>query len=229
MLRPRKLLTPSQMQRVDRVVAAVHARGPVRIIPVVVASSGSYSRAEDLFGLCTGSLAMAVFYLIFFPNPLRPDAEWSPGFSTVVAILSLLGTLIIGFVVGTLLAAHVPGLRRLFLGRKKMVRTVRSRARAVYHDSYVKYDEEDRPNIAVLFVSLFERHVEIVACEKFESHFNRADLKPIWTEILTGLSAGQFCRGLIRAVVRAAHLLGPMCQEPPDEPKPVPPQLVILD
>ena len=219
MLRPRKLLTPSEMARVNRVVAAVHARGPIRIIPVVVASSGSYSRAEDLFGLCTGSLAMAVLYLV------SAILQWPQ----VRVLLPLLGTLILGFVAGTLLAANVPGLRRLFLGRRKMDRTVQSRARAVYHDSFVKYDEEDRPNIAVLFVSLFERHVEIVASEKFESQFSRADLEPIWADVLIGLSANRFSRGLTRAIVRAARLLGPMCQEPHEEPKPVPAQLVILD
>jgi len=229
-LRARKLLPEAEMQRITRTAASAHARSGLRIIPVVVTSSSHYPRAEDLVGLCGAAVALVTFYTVAYRVPDNVRWSISDAFRNF-EWLPPLGTMIMGFVAGTLISSHVAWLRRMFVTRRKMEHMVHDRAHTVYGDACLRYDEQDHANIVVLFVSLFERRVEIVASEELTGRCADGDLEPIRREIELGLEHQACSRGLRRAIARTAKLLGAKCPpttatEPTKSP---PPHMIVMD
>jgi len=227
-LRARKLLSEVETRRITRTVAAAHSRHGLRIIPVVVTSSNHYPRAEDVVGLFGAAVSVVLFYTVAYQVP--DNVRWSISDAfTNFEWLPPLGAMIMGFVAGTLISAHVAWLRRLFVTRRKMKQMVHLRAHTVYGDACLRYEAEDGAGIVVLFVSLFEGRAEVVAGEALLHDRDEGDLEPIRRQIELALQHHACCRGLCRAIATTARLLGEKRGHTGEPANSHPPHVIVMD
>lgn len=138
-------LQDNTRKRVRDCIAALEACSGAEVVATVSVSSGHYRHVDYLVG-ALASLASLLFYF-FYPEPLFDDV------AIVVVVAS--------FAVGALLSAAATGLRRLLVSRKLMDESVRTAARARFVDQGISMTQ-GRTGILV-YVSLFERRVEVVA------------------------------------------------------------------
>lgn len=138
-------LTPALRERVAATIREIEAGTGAEIVVTVRASAGYYRAADYLFGaLC--SLAALLAY-VFLPVTFPDD---------VAALL-----IVLAFGVGAAFAANVPPLRRVLVRRRRRDAEVTRAARACFVEQGIGRTRE-RTGLLV-FVSLFERRVEVVA------------------------------------------------------------------
>jgi len=148
--------TDDDRQRVNRAVADAERETSAEIMVVVAGASGRYDRAEDIFGVCLGLLALSVAWVAFqqlsieWGQPaLRLNLPW------IVAIVAG------GFVLGAIVAAHVDAIRRLLTPRGEMFAETAARARQAFFDQRIRRTA-GRGGV-LLYVSLFERIAVVLA------------------------------------------------------------------
>jgi putative membrane protein len=145
--------------RINSAVAAAEARASVEIVPAVAASSGRYDRAEDLVGLWAGVFAMAVVWFFLPREPAEPGT-WG-GMSAGLQLAMLVLAVVLGFVVGALLASRIDWLRSMFTPAAQKQAEVCARARQVFFDKRVHHSS--RGNGLLIYVSGLERMAAVLA------------------------------------------------------------------
>jgi putative membrane protein len=150
--------TDADRRRIATAVAAAESVTAAEFVPVVATESGRYDRAEDVVGLWIGGIAALITWALL-PDPggfggwgITPD--W---LEPVLIALALL----LGFLVGTAVAARVRRLRGLFVPRSHMRTEVDAAAMATFYDRRVHHTE--RATGVLLYVSLFERMAAVFA------------------------------------------------------------------
>lgn len=131
-------------ERVAKAVARIERGTSAELVVRVRSHSGHYRHTDYLVGVGFGSAALVVFLFHPTPFPVGP-------FPAVFAL---------SFVLGVLLSASVPPLRRALTSGDLIAHHVRMAARAAFVDDGIGRTR-DRTGILV-YVSLFERRVEIV-------------------------------------------------------------------
>ena len=131
----------------DRVASAItelEKTTGAEVMVVVRPLSGHYRHTDYLVGVTFLMAGLLVF--LFHPAPFRDDL-----FPFEAALLFLLGVLV---------SANVPDVRRLLTARSLRDRSVKTAARAAMIELGVTRTEA---HVGVLvYVSLFERHVDVV-------------------------------------------------------------------
>jgi putative membrane protein len=128
-----------------KAIADIEAMTSAEIVLAVRRSSGHYLHADYLAGAATAMIALLL--LLFLPQEFTVD-------SMAVDVLA-------AFAIGALLSRAVPSLRRLLSGRALLEKNVRTSARATFVDDGVA--RTHRRTGILVYVSLFERRVEVVA------------------------------------------------------------------
>ena len=198
---------PTARADVAAAIREVESVTSAEIVVAVRPRSGHYRHTDYLVGFAFAFFALIVF--LFDTHEFAID--WMPA-DTLVA-----------FVIGAILSANVPPLRRLLTSRKLMVSNVRTRARAAFVDLGVSRTS-GRTGILV-YASMFERRVEMVA----DIGIDAAVLGPSFTvavaaldtAVRRGASFPQFVealRSLGPALARALPRLEGDVNELPDEP-----------
>ena len=216
MVRAGQILRPAEIERVNRAVAAAKARCGVHVLPVVTTTSGNYPRAEDTVGLITAILALTLFYGFFHHTP--QGRSWSLYQEMRLwGMLSIIGAAVMGFVAGTLMTAHVAPLRRLFVSHRKKRRTVRHRAHQTFNDAFTHAADADRNHLVLIFVSLFERRVELVTTPELAPTLPPPQREALLKPVLAGSHSGDLHEGLVEAIEHLAQALdvGPDPQSAP--------------
>ena len=153
MSRKRSLLSDDARIRINRAIAKAESKTSAEILPAVAASSGRYDRAEDVVGFWFALLLFSVAWMVF--QRVAPDGDSWTGVEAVrVGLLPLLGVLVLGFIIGAVLAGRLPGLRRLFVPRREMDRETAERAKAIFFDK--RLHRTVGSTGVLLFVSVFE-------------------------------------------------------------------------
>jgi putative membrane protein len=205
------LLSPRESERIRAAVAAVEARSSAELVVVVAPASDGYA----LYPLVWAALAslLAGGFLAF----LVP--AW--GARAIFAVQAAL------FIVGGL-ALEWPALRRYLVpGRVK--RAHASQLARLQFAARVQDRTEARTGL-LLFVSLAERHVEIIADAGIHA---RAGAES-WQSVIAGFSAavarGELVDGLVAAIAACGDLLEAHVprtaadhNELPDRPAEMPP------
>ena len=138
------IFEPAAKERVAGVVAEIEATTSAEVVVRVRSRSGHYRHTDYLVGLSFGLCALLVFLFHPAPFPIRPFP--------IVFVFTV--------VVGTLLSAISPPLRRGLTRRELLDHNVRTAARAAFVDDGVSRTK-GRTGILV-YVSIFERRVELV-------------------------------------------------------------------
>jgi putative membrane protein len=155
-----EFLTQDELKSVEQAVIDAEHKTSVEIVPVIATVSGRYDRAEDLAGLWLGTVLMVVLWIAWPIKPVEPG-DWGAGFP--LNYVGWIAALIGGFVIGAILCARVPVLRRLMTSKKELAAEVQRRAREVFFDQRIHHT--GGATGVLIYVSLFERTVVILADE----------------------------------------------------------------
>ena len=186
-------------------VDAIEAQTSAEIIVCLRGASGRYRDADYLFGFLSALGALAVLLLQGRPAPA----------------VTLPAGVVAGFFLGTALSANLAPLRRLLLFRRRRLQEVRTAARAEFVDMGVSRTR-DRTGI-LLYISMFERRVEIVA----DIGVDPGALGPEWKAAVTALEESLTPRPDVERLLAAMRALGPVLgrglprsseDDEPDEP-----------
>ncbi|MEM7230685.1 MAG: hypothetical protein AAF517_00835 [Planctomycetota bacterium] len=210
--------------RVGQAIRDAETKTKAEILPVVAKSSGTYDRAEDIVGLWFGGTAVGVAWLF---QGVSNDATWSGAPEIRIGFWILLAIFVVGFIVGVVCADRIVWLRRLFIPSTELEARTRVRSKTVFFDRRLHLTS-GRTGV-LLFVSLFERRVVVLADESVAEALSERDLEEVRDEILGGLKEQDLCKALVKGVQRIGNLLGTPLPAEGDRVDEIPSEVVILD
>lgn len=204
-------LSEAERQRVESAVDAAEAKTSAEITAVVAAVSGRYERSEGLAGLVCAMLTLSVAWLTF-PREHLDHGSW-PAWPLWVELVFLLGAVFAGFAAGCWLVGRFDLVRRLVTDEKQMREHVTSRANDVFFDGRSRRGHAG-PRL-LLYVSLFERMVSVVADGAVLEKLGQAAVDELCAGLTRGLSQGDTAGALCDAVEEAGRRLAndlPRCE-----------------
>lgn len=179
--------TEEGKKRVRHAIVAIEAQTSAEIVVAVRPRVAHYRHVDYLVGFAVSLLALLVF--LFYPVD----------FELVTMPLDS----IVAFAFGSVVAAHMPPLRRLLMSRRLLDTAVRHAARAAFVDSGIVRTAAH--NGILVFVAIYERRVEVVA----DFGIDLPLLGSGWTEVLADLRRS-VARTDLEAFVVALTRLGPL-------------------
>jgi len=130
--------------RVAEAIREIEGETCAEVVVAVRPSSGNYRHADYAFGFLIAFAGLLLF--LFHPRPIALE-----GFALEFPLL---------FVIGALVSAAIPPLRRLFVRRRSLEENARTHGRAAFVDLGISRTK-DRSGLLV-YVSVFERAVILV-------------------------------------------------------------------
>jgi putative membrane protein len=210
-------ISAEDQERIRTAVAEAERRTAGEIVPYIVSRSGGYEIALWR-GAVAGMVAVTAVVLL----ALQAYDGWGLGWAyTAWGMVILVG---LGGLIGAVLPAFVPAVRRVLAGKGRLLRTVHRRAEVAFLEEEV-FNTRDRSGI-LLFVSLFEHRIEVVG----DSGINAAVERDAWIEVVdlirTGIERGDLVGGLCAAIARCGEMLeacglSPHCDDPNELPNEV--------
>ena len=218
-----RYFTDEEKARIEEAVREAERKTSAEVVPALATASGRYDRAEDIFGLVLGLVALSVCWLSF--QEVTP-ASWSGRPVMSLGLGAVLGIVLAGFVVGAIVAGNVGWLRALFTSRSEMRDETLARARQVFA-SHKVYATEGGTGV-LIYVSLFERMAAVIAEEAVVEQIGREALDGVRDTLVEGLRRGDACEAFRAAIRQAADLLAPALPRQDDDVNELPDPLVIV-
>lgn len=211
-------------QRINASVAAAESKTSAEIVPVVAAVSGRYDRPEDIVGLwfAAGALALAWWLL---PEHARPG-DWG-SLPAWAYLLSLMGSVVAGFVVGAAIGARVDWLRHLFTPSQQMRDEVTSRSRQVFFDSRVHHTA-GRTGV-LIYVSLFERMAAVLADDAVIEKLGQPALDALRDQLTAALRSQPLADALCGTLATTGERLATALPRAEGDINELPDALVVLN
>lgn len=156
-----KLFSDADRARINNAVATAEAKAAVEIVPVVARHSGRYDRAEDVVGLWVGLLALAAAWL-FLPREDPVPGSWG-GVPEWIQLTALLLAVLLGFIIGAVVASRIDWLRALFSPTREKREEVLGSARQVFFDNRVHHTSGG--NGLLIYVSMLE-HIAVILADR---------------------------------------------------------------
>ncbi|MGE5610282.1 MAG: TPM domain-containing protein [Bacillota bacterium] len=219
------LFSEEQKQRIAQAVGQAESRTSAEIVPVVATASGRYDRAEDIVGLWVGLIAMSLVWLLLPKNPLE-TGNWGQR-SLPMDWGMLIGTMVLGFIVGTALGSHVGWLRRLFTPIRQMREEVAERARQVFFDARVHHTTS-RTGL-LIYLSLYERTAVLLADQMILEKLGQPALDELCARLVTGLRSGKALEPLCDTIEEAGSKLAQVLPIAADDRNEIGNALVVID
>ena len=215
-------------ERERRVIAAAVAEAERvtagEIVPVVATVSGRYDRAEDLFGLLLGLVALAVIWTLFQGTT---EAAWAAGHTPTLGLAAVIGIVIAGFLAGAALATRFPVLRLPFIPTREMRQEVERRALETFQRHRVRTTAGGTG--VLIYVSLYERMVRVVGDDAVARKISQDDWEDVCALVVDGMKAGRAAGGLEQAIRKCGELLARHFPIRPDERNELYNELVLID
>ena len=197
MSEPDALFSDAERERIRVAVAQAETRTAGEIVPYVVRRSGDYEvaawRAASAGALLVGMLTLAVAW---------GYDGWGWGWLYSAWALALAMSL--GGVAGALLTLAAP-VRRALAGPSLLDEQVHRRAAVAFVEEEV-FDTRDRTGI-LLFVSLFERRIEVVGDAGINAKVEQAEWEEVVGLVRDGIHRASLAEGVVAAVERCGDLL----------------------
>lgn len=221
-MRASDLFQEHEIAAIESAIDAAERATAAEIVPVVASASGRYDRAEDLFGLCLGLVALAITWFALGGHGSAVAASWAPaGPGLGTALLAVLG----GFVAGAALATRFTVLRLPFISRTEMLEEVTRGAREAFQRERLRATTNAAG--VLIYVSVHERLVRVLADDRAAEHLSAAMLEEICALVTDGLKRGTAADGLGAAIARTGELLADAL--PASGTSELPNRLVLLD
>lgn len=219
-----KMLAADDYQRINEAVAAAESKTSAEIVPVVAAVSGRYDRPEDIVGLWAAAVALALTWALL-PEHAGPG-DWGALPSWAHLVLLVL-SVVIGFIVGAAVGAHVDWLRHLFTPTQQKRDEVVTRSRQVFFDSRVHHTA-GRTGI-LIYVSLFERMAAVVADDAVVEKLGQSALDELREHLTAALRTTTLADAICDTIAAAAPRLAAVLPRAPGDVNELPNALVVLD
>ena len=203
-------LSPTDRARIREAVARAERRTAGEIVPFIVDRSGRYEIA-----VWRGACLAAVVALAGAVIVLRLHGGWGLAWLHDAPGPALL--MLAAGALGGLATALVPALRRRLAGAARLGRAVRQRAVRAFVEEEV-FDTRGRTGV-LLFVSLFERRIEVLADVGIHRRLDAAAWPDLVARIRRGIADGRLVDGMVAAIERCGELLeGAGIGVGPDDP-----------
>ncbi len=181
--------TGEEQEKIEAAVKAAELTTSGEIVPMIVASSYEYPRAELIGG---GTLGLACGLM----------GSWAWGGESIWWFLPIF---VIAFGLCFYLIRSCPALKRKLIHPDELSTETREKALVSFLEQGL-HETRDKTGILIL-VSLFERRVVVLA----DSGINAKVPEHTWDEIVAmivpGLKSGQACTALCNAITRCGELL----------------------
>jgi putative membrane protein len=199
---------PEESERVKQAIAAAEARTVGEIAVMVVDESDAYEEAAVTGGLCLGGAAAFVVTILRFG-------------SSVWWFVPL--ALVLGCAARPLLRLW-PALKLIFVADAREEEAVRERAvRAFYEKGLHRTRGETG---VLLFFSLLERRVWVLADRGIYARISQADLDAFAVELSRGVRQGRAAEALVKAIGGAGELLARHFPVTGDNPQELPDDII---
>jgi putative membrane protein len=195
---PTTSLTSTDRARIREAVERTERRTSGEVVPFVVERSGRYDVA-----VWRGACLAAVLALAGTMIWLRLHSGWGLGWLHDPRGPALL--MLAAGALGGVATAFVPSLRRRLAGAERLDRAVRQRAARAFVEEEV-FDTQRRTGV-LLFVSLFERRIEVLADAGIHSRLGAEPWQELVERIRDGIAGGRPTNGLVAAIERCGELL----------------------
>lgn len=195
------LFTSESRQRINAAVADAESKTSAEIVPMVVAASGRYDRAEDMAGLWLALTGLIVAWVLF--QRQDPAAGGWDGPQVALGLPTLIVILLAGFIAGAFAASRIGWVRRLFTARAQMMVEVNDAARLAFFDQRIHHTT-GRGGV-LLYVSLFERIAVVIGDDHVVEKLGKPALEELCSLLTTKLRSG--------SPVEALHEIINVCGE----------------
>lgn len=224
-----KHFSEAQRQAVSKAVTDAETMTSAEIVPVVATASGRYDRAEDIVGVWCGTLLMLLVWWLYPWRSAEPGGTggWG-GVPAGMEALALAAAVVIGFLIGAILADRIAWLRRLFVPQSQIAAEVDSAAAAAFFDARIHHTEG---STGILFyVSLFEHRAVVRADRAVEEKLGRGALDELCAALIASLHRGDHPADALQSViVDAGERLGKVLPRADDDANELEDALVLLD
>ena len=219
------LFNDQARERVNQAIAQAESKTSAEVVPVVATASGRYDRPEDIVGLWLGIIALVATWLAL-PAASADPGSWG-GFPLWQKIACVAAAVILGFVVGAVVASRVGWLRRLFTPRKQMREEVESSARRVFFDSRVH--RTAGATGLLVYVSLYERMAVVIADEAIVKGLGQPAIEELARQLTDRLKSASPTEAICQTVASAGDRLGSVLPRAQDDVNELPDGLVTID
>lgn len=190
--------TDTELESIRQAVASAEGVTSGEIVPFVASRSSAYRLARwRSAGIC-GLVAMGVFL-----GFAEWGSSWDAGWLHETWVFA--GVVVFAMVAGWLLAHLIPGVLRLMAGSEAMTGSVHNRAMRAFVEEEV-FDTRDRTGI-LLFVSLFERRIEVVGDAGINAQVSADDWVDVVQVVRAGVTNGKLAEGLVAGIGKCGELL----------------------
>ncbi len=210
-----RVLTKEKLDEIAKAIVEAEKSTSAEIVCAVATESGRYDRAESIVGLVFGLVALCLTHVSVTGFTLQPG-EW---LSTEGLHMGWQCALVVaGFVLGSLFASYVHPVRRFFTHDEEMGAETWRAASHVFSRSSAE-GIASRAGV-VVFLSLFERRVVVLAGKAANDALGEEGLRRIRDAALEPLKKGKVAEALVAAVAEVAQLSAyalPPRENNPDE------------
>ncbi len=218
-----KLFSEDDRKAISAAVAEAEKKTSAEIVPVVATTSDRYERAEDLVGLGTALVAVAVAWTQF----QRLPTDWDGRPEMTLHLALVLALFAGGWALGVVLAKGIPALKRLAISRKTALARVLIAAHHAFESLHA--DQTAGATGVVVFVSLFERRVCVWADRRISEKIPEAAWKDACETLARGLRAGKAREGFVEAIRKLGDVLAASFPIQPQDVNELSNELRILD
>lgn len=183
----RKEIPRADRERVAKRVAELEQHTDAEVVCAIATESGRYDRAESACGILVGLV------MLISGNKIAAMGDW--GATAGASLGAQVGLVVTGFVVGSWLASYWHGLRRLFVFKAEQDAEVRRSVHQVFSQQGI--GKTSNRGGLLLYLSLFERRLEVHGDSTIGKRISAEDLESIRDAVLLGVRQGRIADGLI--------------------------------
>jgi putative membrane protein len=188
-----EILSSVDRERISARIARLEKETDAEVVCAVASESGRYGRAGAFFGFCVGVAGFLV------SNLVQREGDWAEP-SLVVQLGWLLG----GNILGCVAAARWPRLRDWFVLRSEMEEEVHRSVHLIFSRNGVGGTRQKGG--VLIFLSLFERRLEIRCDRAAAGKISQAELDGIRDAVLEKVRTGEVAAGLLAGLDRAEEI-----------------------
>ena len=208
----KKYLHADDFAEVETAIAEAEAVTSGEIVPVVIHHSTYLSFVPPVMVL----LWTTIYLLILRPEQIHLMISDHPAIASVFALAGAVAFYWIG---------HWSRLQKLFISRVELRRQVLNRAELEFYRNGI---EGTKAHTGILiFVSLKERQVVVLADKSIESKVNEGTWQSVVDLIVEGIRRESFAQGLCSGIRRAGEILREHFPQDSDDTDELPNRLII--
>lgn len=193
-----ELFTQEELARIKEAVAEAEQRTSGEIVPYLVERSDRYDITLWQGASLAAMLAISLAGLLY-----QFYEGWGLGWLYTGKGMAFL--VLTAGVLGAIIGAYVPPVKRFLAGSGLLDRTVHNRAMRAFVEEEV-FNTRDRTGI-LLFVSLLEHRIEVLGDEGINRRVTAEDWAEVVGQIRDGIRQHRIAEGLITAIGTCGRLL----------------------